>query len=278
MTFEPQVQREKAPCPPSGAPSAGAQNTAPCVRTCGLTVSFFGRTVLRNVSVAFPFGRTSVILGRSGSGKSTLLRSINRLNDCFDGCRESGQVEVALGGKLTPTRGPEAPELTELRRKAGMVFQNPNPLPVSIRKNVTLPLSLAFGLGPGETDRIVREKLALVGLWDEVKDRLDSPALNLSGGQQQRLCLARALALKPELLLLDEPTASLDRTAAARIEDLILSLKGKISVILVSHSLAQASKLSDFAAVIADGEVADTLDAAGLKRSLADGTLLEKAF
>ena len=220
----------------------------------------------------------TVILGRSGSGKSTLLRSINRLNELFEGYHGEGEVRLLLNDELIPVSGENAPEITELRRKTGMVFQSPNPLPVSIRKNITLPLELAFNLSGSEKESILTEKLKQVGLWEEVKDRLNNSALSLSGGQQQRLCLARALALNPELLLLDEPTASLDRSAAQKVEDMILSLKEKISVIMVSHSLQQAAKLADYAVILKDGNITDIFDRDKFRRAINDSSLIQKIF
>ena len=159
-----------------------------------------------------------------------------------------------------------------------MVFQTPNPLPMSIRRNVTLPVSLAGDLSRDRLEEILMERLQEVGLWEEVADRLDSPASTLSGGQQQRLCLARALALDPELLLLDEPTASLDRDAALRIEELILSFRGRRSVILVSHNLRQARRLADVALVLSGGRIVKRLDARELGASIDDGSLLDEAY
>ena len=250
----------------------------PCATVCGLKVAFYEREILHGVDAVFPAGKVSVVLGRSGSGKSTLLRSINRLNECFDGWRGEGDVRVLLGGVLVPAAGAGAPPLTELRRRAGMVFQTPNPLPVSIRRNITLPLELTLNMSRSQAEEAMRESLELTGLWNEVSGRLDAPALSLSGGQQQRLCLARALALKPDLLLLDEPTASLDQTAAGTVEELILALKEKVSVIMVSHSLQQAARLADHAVIMADGRVLRVCDGAGLKAALDDGPLIREAF
>ena len=249
-----------------------------CADIRALAVSFGGRPVLRDVSLSFPARRVSVILGRSGSGKSTLLRSINRLNECFEGHVQSGEVRVLLDGASVPTRGEGAPPLPVLRRRAGMVFQSPNLLPVSIRRNITLPLELAFRPGREEARGILQERLTQTGLWDEVKDRLDTPAASLSGGQQQRLCLARALALRPDLLLLDEPTASLDQTAAERIEDMILALKEEVSIIMVSHSLTQARRLADFAVVLGEGCVLRTFDGPSLAAAIDDGSLVREAY
>ena len=271
------AQAEASPLAGTGSQRRDAA-FSPAAVIKGLKVSFLGREILHGVDISFPTNKVSVILGRSGSGKSTLLRSINRLNECFDGYRGEGDIRVLLNDTLTPVAGNEAPALTELRRRVGMVFQSPNPLPVSIRKNVALPLELAFKLSRDETDKVVREKLEQTGLWEEVKDRLDAGAQSLSGGQQQRLCLARALALNPDLILLDEPTASLDRAAAQKVEDMILALKEKLSVIMVSHSLRQAAKLADYAVVLGDGQILGTFDSDGLNAALNDGSLVKAAF
>lgn len=263
-----------------------------CVVVKDLRVSFLGREILHGVDVSFPANKVSVILGRSGSGKSTLLRSINRLNECFDGYHGEGEIQVLLNGALVPVMGSASPAgkeapplagkgalpLTELRRRVGMVFQSPNPLPVSIRRNITLPLELAFKLPRAEVEGILREKLKQTGLWEEVRDRLEAGAQSLSGGQQQRLCLARALALNPDLLLLDEPTASLDRAAAQRVENMILTLKEKLSIIMVSHSLQQAAKLADHAVILGEGQVLRTFDGPGLREAVEDGSLVRLAF
>lgn len=241
-----------------------------CVTIKNLRVSFYDREILHDISVNFPANKISVILGRSGSGKSTLLRSINRLNECFEGYHGEGEIKISSIDSNVP--------LTELRRRTGIVFQSPNPLPMSIRKNITLPLNLAFRLPKSESENIMRSKLEQSGLWDEVKDRLDSPAVSLSGGQQQRLCIARVLALKPDVLLLDEPTASLDRSAANKIEDMILSLKSEVSVIMVSHSLQQAAKLADYAIVLEDGNILNEFDGDSLRVSIDDGSLIKSAF
>jgi phosphate transport system ATP-binding protein len=246
-----------------------------CAEIRGFSAAFGTRLALKDISVDFPAKRVSVLLGRSGSGKTTLLRSLNRLNECFEGYSGTGSVKVLLGDTLRPVDA-EALPLPRLRRSVGMVFQTPNPLPVSIRKNMILPLTLVAGLGKDEAEETMRRSLEEVGLWEEVKDRLDRSAMSLSGGQQQRLGLARALALSPEILLLDEPTASLDRLAAERIEDLILSLKGRYSVVMVSHSLVQARKLGDFFAVLADGRVEETMSSSELPQGAEAERFLEK--
>ena len=223
-----------------------------------LAVSFFNRAVIRDQSMTFVQGELSVLLGRSGSGKTTLLRSINRLNECFEGCRTTGRVLVRLGGEWREAYGADmVPE--ELRRRVGMVFQTPNVLPVSVARNLAMPLRLTLGLGRREVAERMERALTEAGLWDEVKDRLYDDARTLSGGQQQRLCLARALALDPEILLLDEPSASLDFQAARRIEELLRELKNRYTMIVVSHSLGQARRLADRLFIIRDGELVRTL-------------------
>ncbi len=220
-----------------------------------LSVSFHGRKAVYNINADLPTGGITVLLGRSGCGKTTFLRALNRLNETFDGYEGSGSVSMLLGGRMTDIYSPRSPEPTALRRKVGMVFQTPNPLPMSIRRNITLPLQLMPGAKRSDTESRMEAALKTTGLWDEVKDRLDAPAKRLSGGQQQRLCLARALALEPEFLLLDEPTASLDKKASELIEDHLLSLRQKYYIIMVSHSVRQALKLGNYFLFLRKGTV-----------------------
>lgn len=225
-----------------------------CAEIRELSVSFNGRTALDSVSADIPKDGITVLLGRSGSGKTTLLRTLNRLNETFSGYCGSGGVKLLLDGNMTDAYS-GAISLTELRRRVGMVFQTPNPLPVSIRKNMTLPMQLVLRLGKREAEARMEEALRAVGLWNEVRDRMSAPAMSISGGQQQRLCLARALTLEPDILLLDEPTASLDKKSAELIEEHLLSLKGKYPMIMVSHSLTQAQKLADRFIALRDGKI-----------------------
>ena len=227
-------------------------HTAVNVRDFSLS---FGKTrVLKHVNLCCPKNKISVIIGRSGSGKSTFLRSLNRLNETFPGCTYSGNIELRLMNRWVDIhRG--TLRLEELRHRVGMVFQSPNVLPMSIRKNMTLPLKLVAGLGHAEQMAAMEQALGEAQLWNEVKDRLKEPAATLSGGQQQRLCLARALALKPEILLLDEPTASLDHQAAWRIEELIVELGKRYTVIVVSHSLRQTRAVGEHIVVFRQGGV-----------------------
>ena len=227
-----------------------------------LSVSFGGRPVLRNVNARFSQAGVSALVGRSGSGKTTLLRSINRLNEEFPGCATSGKVLVNFSTGTANIYAKDATPLRELRLRIGMLFQTPNLFPVSVYRNLAMPLQLMSGHSKSEIDDRIRAILELVGLWKELENKLDMPAEHLSGGQQQRLCLARTLSLDPEILLLDEPTASLDVHAAAIIEGLLLELAEKHTVIMVSHSLAQARRMSRRIFVFEEGVVSGSLDAA----------------
>lgn len=222
------------------------------IRIEDLSVAFGGRTVIDNLNLEIGQGGPTFLLGRSGSGKTTLLRAINRLNECFPGCVTRGQVSLQLGGDWVNAYAPGTVVET-LRRQAGMVFQLPNVLPLSVARNVTLPLRTVLNLSADECEARMEQALRDVQLWAEVQDRLGAPATTLSGGQQQRLCLARALALQPEILLLDEPTASLDFKAARQIEDLLTELGARYTVLVVSHSLSQAHRLAEQVFVLRDG-------------------------
>lgn len=214
------------------------------IRFSGLSFFYGERRVLERVSVGFRENALTAIVGPSGQGKSTLLTVINRLWEEIPGARAEGRVEVQLEGRWADITANGYP-LEYLRRKVGMVFQDPNPLPMSVFKNVAFPLKLC---GEKEKNTIAAEVQAALSrafLWEEVKDRLDADARTLSGGQQQRLCIARALVLNPEVLLLDEPTASLDATAAGKIEALLLSLKSRCTLLMVSHYMEQVNRVAD---------------------------------
>jgi phosphate transport system ATP-binding protein len=210
-----------------------------------LNVYYYERLVLKKVNMVFRDRELTAIVGPSGCGKSTLLMALNRLLDTVSNARVEGSVELRSKdqGWLNVLRLGET-DLPSLRRKVGLVFQHPNVLPTSIFRNVAFPLRL-LEIPRKEIDSQVRRALADVFLWDEVKDRLDSPASELSGGQQQRLCLARTIVLQPEILLLDEPTSFLDEALAQKIEDLLLRLKGERTVVVVSHYNDQVMRLSD---------------------------------
>ncbi len=205
---------------------------------------WYGKSqALHKISMLIPKGKVTALIGPSGCGKSTLLRSVNRMNDLIDGVRVAGDMRLNADSLYAP-----GVDVIELRKRIGMVFQKPNPFPMSIFENVIYSLRI-----DGERDRRVLEEvcdqsLKRAGLWDEVKDRLHDSALRLSGGQQQRLCIARAIAAEPEVLLLDEPCSALDPIATGRIEDLMEELKGSYSVLIVTHNMQQASRTSDYTA------------------------------
>jgi phosphate transport system ATP-binding protein len=257
----------------TGDPSGG--NAA--IETKALCVSFSGDPVLKHLTLAFRPRSLTVIIGRSGSGKTTFLRSLNRLNECFPGYETSGTVILRTDGGQLDVYTNSVP-IAELRRRVGMVFQAPNVLPMSIFKNVALPLKLVGGLRCREIPDRVQDALRSTHLWDEVKDRLHDPAATLSGGQQQRLCLARTLALEPDVLLLDEPTASLDFRGAIRIEELLLDLKDTYTIVAVSHSLSQTRRLADEVVVLREGRVAKVFSRAEFSDRALTDTLLEEAF
>jgi phosphate transport system ATP-binding protein len=210
--------------------------SAPAVRLQAVTVRYGPRTAVSGVDLEVPAGRITAIVGPSGCGKTTLLYAINRLHDLVPGAAVSGRITV--GGVLTSQM-----QVDELRRKVGLILQRPVPFPMSIRENIAFPLR-RHGVPASELEDRVRTALQDAALWVEVQDRLDSSPQQLSGGQQQRLCLARALALQPGVLLLDEPCASLDPRATARVEEALAALEGRTTLVLVTHNLAQARRLA----------------------------------
>ena len=242
-----------------------------------LTVAFAGLQVLQGVHLELHPGQLTVIIGRSGCGKTTLLRAFNRLNEHFPSCTSSGSVRLRFHDAWWNIYHDNI-NLAELRRRVGMVFQIPNILPLSIEKNISLPLELVLGLPPAESAVMAESSLRQVQLWSEVKDRLRSSASILSGGQQQRLCLARVLALEPEILLLDEPTANLDFRISQQIEELLLELKHHYQVIIVSHSLSQARRLADQLLVLKNGSLINTLSPAEFNQPEIWQGLLEEIF
>lgn len=213
-----------------------------------LSVFYNGTAALRDVSIRIPPRRVVAFIGPSGCGKSTLLRCLNRMNDLVPSARVEGEVLYHGGNLYDPAIDP-----VEVRRRIGMVFQKPNPFPKSIFDNV------AFGLTingyRGRLDERVERSLRQAALWEEVKDRLHESALALSGGQQQRLCIARALAVEPEVLLMDEPASALDPIATQKIEDLIYELKQDYTVVIVTHNMQQAARVSDLTAFLYMGEL-----------------------
>lgn len=211
------------------------------------------KQVLSNINMQIPGQGVTAIIGPSGCGKSTFIRCLNRMHELVTGARMAG--EIRLGEQRVD--GDETDPVL-LRRQVGMVFQKPNPFPtMSIRKNVLAGLSLTGRLDRGRADRIVEEALVGAALWDEVKDQLDAPGQGLSGGQQQRLCIARSLAVEPDVLLMDEPCSALDPIATARIEELIAQLRERLTVVIVTHNMQQAARVSDRTAFFLMGELVE---------------------
>ncbi|MGO8674509.1 MAG: phosphate ABC transporter ATP-binding protein PstB [Limisphaerales bacterium] len=235
----------------AAAPAPAPPDAALAIRD--LSVSFAANRALTQVSLDIPARAVTAIIGPSGCGKSTFLRALNRMHDLVPSARVEGQVRL-FGSDIY---GPDV-EPVVIRRRVGMVFQKANPFPtMSVADNVTAGLRLN-----GVRDRAVlaerlRQSLVMAILWDEVKDRLDAPAVSLSGGQQQRLCIARALAVQPEVLLMDEPASALDPSATARIEDLILELKESFTLVIVTHNMQQAARVSDYTAFFNMGQLVE---------------------
>ncbi len=220
------------------------------LRTEKLNLWYGDFHALKEVSIEIAERRITALIGPSGCGKSTLLRSFNRMNDLIAGCRIDGLVE--LDGR--PIYGPRV-DIDALRKRVGMVFQRPNPFPRSIFENVAFGLRLIGIRDRGELEVRVEDGLRRAALWEEVRDRLDRPALALSGGQQQRLCIARSLAVEPEVLLMDEPASALDPTATARIEELVQDLKHRYTILVVTHNMQQAARISERTAFLLQGEL-----------------------
>lgn len=211
-----------------------------------------GTESLRDISLTIPANQITALFGPAGGGKSTLLRALNRLNDLVDGVRVTGRI--LLDGE--DIAGPGV-NVTALRRRVGMVFAQPVPLPMSIRQNITYGLELAGVRERAKLTAAVEKSLQAAALWDEVQDRLEAPATALSGGQQQRLCLARVLALEPEVVLLDEPTSGLDPISTAKVETSLQAIKRDYTVVIVPHSVQQAARVADLAAFFLQGELVE---------------------
>jgi phosphate transport system ATP-binding protein len=217
----------------------------------GLNVCYGGMRALADVSMGVSERGITALIGPSGCGKSTLLKTINRMNDLVEGCRIDGRVTIdgeEIYGDM---------DVTSLRRRVGMVFQKPNPFPTSVYDNVAYG-PRAHGIrSRAKLDDVVESSLRAAAVWDELRDRLKKSALALSGGQQQRLCIARALAVGPEVLLMDEPTSALDPVSASRIEDLAAELKTEYTIIIVTHNMQQAARISDRTAFFLLGEMVE---------------------
>jgi phosphate transport system ATP-binding protein len=218
-----------------------------------VTVFYGEKKAIDDVSIDVPTEHVTAFIGPSGCGKSTLLRSLNRMNDTIPTCRVLGDIE--LDGQNIYTSGMD---VVQLRARVGMVFQKPNPFPKSIYENVAYgPRIHGLAAAKSELDGMVEQSLRRAGLWEEVKDRLTEAGTALSGGQQQRLCIARAIAVDPEVVLMDEPCSALDPIATARIEDLISELKGRYAIVIVTHSMQQAARVSQRTAFFHLGKIVE---------------------
>jgi phosphate transport system ATP-binding protein len=214
---------------------------------------FYGQSkALKNISLTIREKIVTAFIGPSGCGKSTLLRCLNRMNDLIDNVRVAGEVKIH-GHNIYARQV----DVIELRKRVGMVFQRSNPFPKSIHENIAYALRLHGVKDKTKIDEVVEQSLRGAALWDEVKDRLHASAMGLSGGQQQRLCIARAIAIRPEIILMDEPASALDPIATAKIEELILDLKKDFTIVIVTHNMQQAARISDYTAFFYLGELVE---------------------
>ncbi len=233
---------------PSAAPAPVVE--MPMVEIEHLSLWYGEKLAIKDVSMAVSKHRITAYIGPSGCGKTTLLRCINRLNDLVDGVRIVGRIRVSGTDIYDPGL-----DVTELRKRVGMVFQKSNPFPKSIYDNVAYGPRILGVRNRADLDAIVERSLRSAALWDEVSDRLHDSALGLSGGQQQRLCIARALAVEPDVLLMDEPCSALDPIATAKIEELMLDLKASYTIVIVTHNMQQAARVSDYTGFMLLGEL-----------------------
>ncbi|MDZ7789445.1 MAG: phosphate ABC transporter ATP-binding protein PstB [Xanthomonadales bacterium] len=230
-----------------------------CIETRGLNLYYADDQALKDVNLRIPRRRVTAFIGPSGCGKSTLLRCFNRMNDLIDICRIEG--EIRIDGQDIHHRDVD---VAEHRRRVGMVFQKPNPFPKSIFENVAYGLRLQGVNDRRKLSEVVESALRAAALWDEVKDRLEDNAFGLSGGQQQRLVIARAIAIEPEVILLDEPCSALDPISTAKVEELIIELKERYTIVIVTHNMQQAARVSDFTAYMYMGELIEFDDTSRL--------------
>jgi len=225
---------------------------APMVEIEHLSLWYGAKQALRDVSMSVPKHRVTAYIGPSGCGKTTLLRCLNRMNDLVDGVRITGAIRIGGTDIYDPTL-----DVTELRQRVGMVFQKSNPFPKSVFENVAYGPRILGVRNRSDLEGIVERSLRAAALWDEVQDRLGDSALGLSGGQQQRLCIARAVAVEPDVLLMDEPCSALDPIATARIEELMLELKNSYTIVIVTHNMQQAARVSDYTGFLLLGELVE---------------------
>jgi phosphate transport system ATP-binding protein len=238
-----------------GARRLSCSSDTPKVRVDGLSYWYNGKQTLNGITLDIPDRAITVLFGPAGGGKTTFMRLVNRLNDLVDGTKMTGRI--LLDGEDLYAPGVD---VTQLRRRVGMVFALPLALPGTVRENVIYGPRLAGERNQARLSEVAERSLTQAALWAEVKDRLDTPALSLSGGQQQRLCIARSLALEPEVLLLDEPTSGLDPISTAKVEESLFELKTQYAVVIVPHSVQQAARLADLAAFFLGGELMECGD------------------
>ena len=233
----------------AAGPNAGLENESICMKVENLALYYGEKIALKNIFMVIPEKRVTAFIGPSGCGKSTLLRCFNRMNDLIDGVRLTGKIYLR-----DEDINDKSINVPELRRRVGMVFQKPNPFPKSVYENVAYGLRIQ-GINKRRTlDEVVEKSLQRAALWDEVKNRLADSAMSLSGGQQQRLVIARAIAIEPEVLLLDEPASALDPVSTLKIEELIYELKNDYTIVIVTHNMQQAARVSDYTAYMYMGE------------------------
>ncbi len=226
------------------------QNVAhPQIEVENLNLWYGEKQALKDISMHIPKNSVTALIGPSGCGKSTFIRCLNRMNDLIKNCRIEGKVSIE--GK--DIYGSDV-DVVDLRKKVGMVFQKPNPFPMSIYDNIAYGPRI-HGVNKKDLDGVVEGALRSAALWNEISDRLKSPALSLSGGQQQRLCIARTLAVKPEIILFDEPCSSLDPISTSKIEDLIMNLKKDYTIVIVTHNMQQAARVADYTGFFLTGEL-----------------------
>ena len=242
----------RVPSPKTAAVGPSAKEPAeiedPIVRAKDLSLYYGNAKALSEITLDFPRNQVTALIGPSGCGKSTFLRCLNRMNDLIDGVRTTGSIALD-GQEITDP----VLDVIELRRRVGMVFQKPVPFPKSIYENVAYGLRIAGIRRKNILDEVVERSLKRAALWDEVKDRLHESALGFSGGQHQRLCIARAIGVDPEIILMDEPCSALDPRSTTRIEDLIGELRGEYTIIIVTHNMQQAARVSDYTAFLYEG-------------------------
>ncbi|SFK25756.1 phosphate ABC transporter ATP-binding protein PstB [Methylophaga sulfidovorans] len=231
-------------------PRVNLDNETLCLEVKDFNLFYGDKQALHNINMQIPKNRVTAFIGPSGCGKSTLLRCFNRMNDLIDSVRMEGQLLLDDMDINSPSVN-----VADLRRQVGMVFQKPNPFPKSIYENVAYGLRLQGVNDRSTLDKVVEKSLKGAALWDEVKDRLHESAMGMSGGQQQRLVIARAIAIEPEVLLLDEPASALDPLSTLKIEELIYELKEKYTIVIVTHNMQQAARVSDYTAFMYMGEL-----------------------